>query len=211
MNVFRLWFLMILMVGNILAGCASPVYKYPPKSPEPVYDQQGRPAESIHDKSLSTPPERVIRQPQPPYGTSGEDPSAILKKPSPSTPRIGSDIPADSTSSDGYLLAVVSSLENQSEQLLAQGKTDQAFATAERAIRMDPANAKLWNLLARIQLNRGNFTQAEQLSKKSNLLAKSDKHLQADNWRIIVKALREKGQTSEAEKAMQKVMELEKN
>jgi cytochrome c-type biogenesis protein CcmH/NrfG len=108
-------------------------------------------------------------------------------------------------------LAAVSSLENQSEQHLAQDRTDQAFATAERAIRMDPTNAKLWNLLARIQLERGNYSQAEQLSRKSNLLAKNNKRLQAENWRIIVKALREKGQTSEAERALQRALELEKN
>jgi Flp pilus assembly protein TadD len=210
MNICRLVFMLTFLAGFILSGCAAPVYKYPPKSPEPVYDQQGRPVGSSPGSPFP-PSDQQIRQPRAPYETSKDDPSAVLQKPPVSPPRIGSDVHADSASSDDYLLAAVSSLENQSEQLLAQGRTDQAFTTAERAIRMDPANAKLWNLLARIQLERGNYSQAEQLSRKSNFLAKNDKRLQAENWRIIVKALRENGRTSEAERALQKAMELEKD
>ncbi len=207
MNIFRLLFLVVFLAGNILSGCAAPVYKYPPRSPEPVYDQQGRPVGGPPESSR--PSEQQIRQPRTPYGTSRSDPLAVPPRSSP--PRIGSDVHPDSASSEDYLLAAVSSLENQSEQLLAQDRPDQAFTTAERAIRMDPTNAKLWNLLARIQLERGNYSQAEQLSRKSNLHAKNNKRLQAENWRIIVKALREKGQTSEAERALQRALELEKN
>jgi tetratricopeptide (TPR) repeat protein len=210
MNNFRLFFMVIFLAGFILSGCAAPAYKYPPKSPEPVYDQQGRPVGSYPDSPFPSSGQQ-IGQPRPPYGTSGDDFSAGTQKTPVSPPRIGSDVHPDSASSDDYLIAAVSSLENQSEQLLAQGRTDQAFTTAERAIRMDPTNAKLWNLLARIQLERGNYSQAEQLSRKSNYLAKNDKRLQAKNWRIIVKALREKGQASEAERALQKALELEKN
>jgi Flp pilus assembly protein TadD len=210
MNIFRLAFMVIFLAGFILSGCAAPVYKYPPKSPDPVYDQQGRPVGSSPD-SPYPPSDQKERQHRAPYEISKDDPSPVPQTPSHTTPRIGSDVHPDSASSDDYLLAAVSSLENQSEQLLAQGRTDQAFATAERAIRMDPTNAKLWNLLARIQLERGNYSQAEQLSRKSNFLAKNDKRLQAKNWRIIVKALQENGRTSEAERALQKALELENN
>lgn len=208
MNIFRFLFPVVFLAGNILSGCAAPVYKYPPQSPETVYDQQagsvGAPSDSSHPPS-----DQQIDQPRPPYDTQGDDPLVVPQRPSP--PRIGSDVYPDSAYSDDYLLAAVSSLENQSEQHLAQDRTDQAFATAERAIRMDPTNARLWNLLARIQLEQGNYSQAEQLSIKSNLLGKNHKRLQAENWRIIEKALREKGQISEAERALQKALELERN
>jgi tetratricopeptide (TPR) repeat protein len=207
MNSFRMLFLMVFLAGTFLSGCATQVNKYPTTSQGSVYDQPG--------KSVGIPPEdsysdQQMSQPREPYGTSEIDPFAVPQKPLP-PPRIGTDVPSESAASDAYLFAAVSSLETQSEQLLAQGKTDQAFAMAERAIRIDPANAKLWNLLARIQLGRGNYSQAEQLSRKSNFLATNDKRLKAENWRIIVMALREKGHTSEAEKAWQKVLELEKN
>ncbi len=208
MNIFRFLLPVVFLAANILSGCAAPVYKYPPQSPETVYDQQagsvGAPSDSSHPPS-----DQQIHQPRPPYDTQGDDPLVVPQRPSP--PRIGSDVYPDSAYSDDYLLAAVSSLENQSEQHLAQDRTDQAFATAERAIRMDPTNARLWNLLARIQLEQGNYSQAEQLSIKSNLLGKNHKRLQAENWRIIEKALREKGQISEAERALQKALELERN
>jgi tetratricopeptide (TPR) repeat protein len=210
MNKFRLLLLLFFLAGTIMSGCASPVYRYPSQSHEPVYDPQGRSGGDFPE-SRPLPSDQQTPQPRAPHGTSESDPFRVPQKPLPSPPRIGSDVHPDSASSDAYFLAAVSSLENQSEQLLSQGRTEQAFATAERAIRIDPTNAKLWNLLARIQLRRGNYSQAEQLSRKSNLLAKNDKRLQAENWRIIVMALREKGQTGEAEKALQKVLELEKN
>jgi tetratricopeptide (TPR) repeat protein len=208
MNSFQILFLMVIMAGTFLSGCATQINKYPTTTPGSVYDQQG--------KSIEIPPEdnsysdQKMPQPEAPYGTSEMDPFAVPQKPLP-PPRIGSDVPSESSASDAYLFAAVSSLETESEQLLAQGRTDQAFAMAERAIRIDPVNAKLWNLLARIQLRRGNYSQAEQLSIKSNFLAKNDKRLKAENWRIIVTALRERGHTSEAERALQKVLELEKN
>jgi tetratricopeptide (TPR) repeat protein len=208
MNSFRILFLMVFLAGTFLSGCATQINKYPTTSPGSVYDQPG--------KSVGIPPEdssysdQQMPQPEAPYGTSEIDPFAVPQKPVP-PPRIGYDVPSESSASDAYLFAAVSSLETQSEQLLAQGRTDQAFAMAERAIRIDPSNAKLWNLLARIQLGQGNYSQAEQLSRKSNYFAKNDKRLQAENWRIIAMALREKGHTSEAERVLKKVMELEKN
>jgi tetratricopeptide (TPR) repeat protein len=208
MNSFKILFLMVFIAGTFLSGCATQVNKYPTTSQGSVYDQQG--------KSVGIPPEdssysgQQMPQAEAPYGTSETDPFAVPQKPLP-PPRIGADVPSESSASDAYLVAAVSSLETQSEQLLAQGRTDQAFTMAERAIRIDPSNAKLWNLLARIQLGQGNYSQAEQLSRKSNFLAKNDKHLQAENWRIIAMALREKGHTNEAEKVLQKVLELEKN
>lgn len=207
MNISRLITLLAFLSGIILAGCAAPVYKYPPQSRQPVHDQKGISDMDSDKSTLSS--DQTSLQTREPSGNLTGDPSIAAQRPSP--PRIGSDVHTDSGASNDYLLAAVSTLENQSEQLLNQGKTDQAFTTAERAIRMYPDNAKLWNLLARIQLERGNYSQAEQLSRKSNLLAKNNRRLQAENWRIIMKALNEKGQASEAERALQKALELEKN
>jgi len=211
MNIFRLILLLIFLTSGILSGCAPAVYKYPPKSTTGVYDQYGRPVD-VPPSDTGLPPtgSQQTSIDRTPFETPEIDPSAMPQKSPPSPPRIGSDTHSASVSPDNYLLAAVTSLKKESEQLLAQGRTDHAFATAERAIRMDPTNAGLWNLMARIQVERGNYLQAEQLSRKSNLLAKNDRRLQAENWRIIAWALREKGQTTEAEKALQKVRDLGK-
>ncbi|MFP4350598.1 MAG: tetratricopeptide repeat protein, partial [Desulfococcaceae bacterium] len=102
-----------------------------------------------------------------------------------------------------------SSLAEQAEAELSTGQVDRAFSTAERAIRIDPNNPKLWNLLARIQMERSNFAQAEQLARKSNLLSRGDRALQARNWRIISDSFQERGETEAAKAALRKAWELE--
>ena len=110
---------------------------------------------------------------------------------------------------DDNLIAAVSSLEDRAERELSTGQVDRAFATAERAIRIDPKNGELWNLLARIQMERSNFIQAEQLARKSNLLSRGDRALQARNWRIISDSFGERGETAAAKEALRKAWELE--
>jgi len=108
-----------------------------------------------------------------------------------------------STESD-YLLAVVTPLADQSSRHLANGEFEKAQTTAERALRIDPNNAELWHLMGKIQLACRNFSQAEQLARKSNLLAKGNPQLQARNWRMIADSLRGKGDASAAEAALEK-------
>ena len=93
---------------------------------------------------------------------------------------------------------------------MEMGQLDRAFATAERAVRIDPYNAKLWNLMARIQFKQENYSQAEQLAKKSNLLAKNDdRALKSMNWKIIAAVLSQRGQEEQAGEALQQAQEYE--
>ncbi|MDM8516742.1 tetratricopeptide repeat protein [Desulfobacterales bacterium HSG16] len=80
---------------------------------------------------------------------------------------------------------VITKLMLRAEQQMELGKYDDALTTAERAIRIDTTNASLWNLLARIYMNKGDPVQAEQMAKKSNLFAKGDKQLIKQNNEII--------------------------
>lgn len=81
--------------------------------------------------------------------------------------------------------------------LIARADTQQhsgdlaaAAATLERALRIDPGNAKLWSELASVRLAQGQFWQAEGLAAKSNSLARNDFAIQARNWRMIANARR---------------------
>lgn len=104
----------------------------------------------------------------------------------------------------------VEELIRQTRAQMEKGQLKPAFATAERGLTIDSSDARIWNLMAEIQLKQNNPAQAEQLAKKSNLLAKGNKSLQAKNWRIIAEALRRKGSDKEADGAFYKASELEK-
>ena len=96
---------------------------------------------------------------------------------------------------------IVLELTAKARRQMKSGEPDHAFSTLERALKIDPSDPVPWNMLAGIQLKRGNMEQAEQLAKKSNLLAKGDKSLRSKNWRIIAEALEKKGLAKEAEAA----------
>jgi Flp pilus assembly protein TadD len=70
----------------------------------------------------------------------------------------------------------------------AAGKLSNAAATLERALRIEPANPRLWQELARVRLQQGQFAQAESTAMRSNSYAGSDAALRAENERIIENA-----------------------
>ncbi len=125
--------------------------------------------------------------------------------------RLGSADKPVKSEDNGYLIAAASRLWDQARTEMAMGRYDQALSTVERAIRIDGENPRLWTLMAKIQLKRKNFYQAEQLARKSNLLSVKNPSLRAENWRIIAKALNKLGKSESAEKAIKRAEKLEKN
>ncbi len=93
---------------------------------------------------------------------------------------------------------IASNLKHKAAREMRSGKRDQAFSTLEQALRINPNDPAIWHMLAQIQLDRGNFGQAEQLARKSNLLAGKNEKLRRKNWRIIALALDRKGLKEEA-------------
>ncbi len=70
-------------------------------------------------------------------------------------------------------------------ELASSGNLAAAAAHLERAIRIDPRNAQLWNQLAHIRLQQGRFAQAASLAAKSSSLAAGNPELLKDNRAII--------------------------
>lgn len=70
----------------------------------------------------------------------------------------------------------------------AAGRLSNAAATLERALRIEPANPRLWQELARVRLQQRQFAQAESTAMRSNSYAGSDAALRAENERIIEQA-----------------------
>lgn len=96
--------------------------------------------------------------------------------------------------------AVVALLDNANRQA-GSGNLDSAAAALERALRIEPRNAALWQRLADIRLRQKQPDQAESLALKSNTLAVGDAATQAGNWRIIAKARRARGDAAGAAQA----------
>jgi cytochrome c-type biogenesis protein CcmH/NrfG len=67
----------------------------------------------------------------------------------------------------------------------AAGRLPNAAATLERALRIEPRNARLWHELGQVRLRQRDYAQAESLAARSNTLAGSDAELRAANQRLI--------------------------
>ncbi len=98
----------------------------------------------------------------------------------------------------------VLALESDIESNLKAGSYADAAASLERAIRIQPKNPELWHVLAEVRLKQQQPGLAEDLAKKSNLLAKGNADLIRSNWAIIAESLRLKGDTAGAADAMAK-------
>ncbi len=101
-------------------------------------------------------------------------------------------------------------LAEQSDAALAAGDLRRAGLQLERALRIAPRDAGLWNRLARVRLQQGEFQQAERMSQRSLQLESSDHALALANWRVIAEARERMGDAAGAEQALDEVRRLER-
>ncbi|HEU4924552.1 MAG TPA: tetratricopeptide repeat protein [Burkholderiales bacterium] len=85
----------------------------------------------------------------------------------------------------------------------ASGNLAGAAASIERAIRIEPRNARLWHELARVRLKQGQYAQAENVAARSNSWAGDDRALRAENWRLIAESRRARGDSEGAKAALE--------
>ena len=82
----------------------------------------------------------------------------------------------------------VDALVLAANQNSSSGNLEVASATIERAIRIEPRNANLYYKLALVRLNQSKPRLAEDLAKKSALLAANDSTLKKHSWLLIAHA-----------------------
>ncbi len=70
----------------------------------------------------------------------------------------------------------------------AAGRLPNAAASLERALRIEPRNPRLWQELARVRLQQGDYAQAESTAARSNSYAGNDSAQRAENQRLIDEA-----------------------
>lgn len=100
-------------------------------------------------------------------------------------------------SDNSAVVALMDSARND----IAAGKSDSAAASLERALRIEPRNPLLWQELARLRLQQGQYQQAEGLAARANAWAGNDKALRAQNWRLIGEARLKRGDHAGAQAA----------
>lgn len=111
--------------------------------------------------------------------------------------------PADTTSA-----AVLALIKKARTDAMA-GEMDKAMLRLERAVRIEPANAAVWHYMAKLFLQQENYKQAAGYAARSSSLARSNRTLIIDNWRIIAHARYRQGNLKAAQKAQNKINTLQ--
>lgn len=155
----------------------------PPAEPEVV--EEDRPMASM----TALPSESAASGPSGGAAPTASAPVVAYAPPAPPAPAL-------SPATDG--------LARQAEQQRQMGDYVGAAATLERALRIQPQEAYLWNRLARVRMEQGSHTQAGNLAARSNALAKDQPELKRDNWSIIAVSKRVAGDAEAAAAAEQK-------
>ena len=185
----------LLGFALLSAGCAMNPFQSSPRAP--VEQPQPVPA------------------PQPTQGkhierTPAQEPPPAVATPMPEPPASKDEmqaLPVEKPVTEKSVPAVIALLDDSDRQAAA-GKQQQAIASIERALRIDPKNPLLWNRLARLRLQDGQWPQAIAMAKKSNVLAVKDRKLQSDNWGIIARAREATGDKDGARQALDMAQQL---
>ena len=105
--------------------------------------------------------------------------------------------------------AAVLALIKKARSDAMDGNMDKAMLRLERAVRIEPANAVVWHYMAKLFLQQENYRQAAGYAAKSSSLARGNKNLVIDNWRIIAHARYRQGHLKAAQKAQDKINTLQ--
>lgn len=189
--------LVCLTIGALLltAGCSTgPIPRR--SAPAPVVRPESAPAPQVLGRPDSAAvPESIpypARDPLEPELTPYSD---VQSRPAPSTDGLRAPVSSGNT-------AVVALLSSANKQQRG-GDVAGAAATLERALRIEPRNARLWHQLAVLRFEQQNYRMAADLADKSNSLAPNDAELTRANWRLIARARSELGDSAGARQAQQ--------
>jgi len=148
--------------------------------------------------SATPTPRPVQPAPQPKPGSTlppAERSVAMAPAPAPAP------IPAPVAIAVPSLPPAADALARQAEQQRQSGDYAGAAASLERSLRIAPNESYLWNRLARVRLEQGQYPLAGNLASRSNGLASAESGIKRDNWRIIAEARRRAGDSAGASEA----------
>ena len=173
--------ILFICVIWLLAGCSGFASK---QDPAPVYgkaDTPGKKTKAAVDRdSEQTAQIKVVQDP------------VILKQ---------QELAVKSQSKSS---TVVVALLTEADVSYKQGNLDESVSTIERALHIEPRNPLLLYKLASLRLQQGLPDLAENLAKKSALLAEGNASLKKQNWLLIATAREQMGDLAGAEAARKK-------
>jgi len=158
----------LFLIVAVLAGCATTSEMPPMQAPVIT-------SAKIDD---------AIRRPVPVYEFPERDAEAEQDAGQGEAQGIELQSPGYSNNSTSTSRTVLALLDQASKQE-NMGRPERAAAALERALRIEPKNARLWHRLAVIRFEQGQYVQAESLAAKSSALAAGDWHLKQKNSEII--------------------------
>ncbi len=196
-NGFRL--LSLAAVLFAMAGCSPAVRQGPPA---PVVGPGGSGATpppssgNVTVTPLKAPEIQAVEQtPVQPY--RGPESTAPLQAApeSATAPAVAASPPATGAGEQVAMVTpsrpmskAVRTLLQQAELQRSSGDLTGAAATLERALRIEPESAYVWNRLAHVRGQQGQTGLAGELAAKSNSFAGTDETLKRDNDRLIAAA-----------------------
>jgi len=160
--------------GLFLGACAAP-------EPAPVEER-------------APPPEEEAAAP------AEEEMGAVVRPLEESTLEV-EPLPEATTPRESAANPAVVALLNDAEQQSRAGRLEEAAATLERALQIDPDNPWLWHRLARVRLEQERWTEAANLAARSNAQAGGERTLMAGNWELIAEARAAQGDEAGAREA----------
>lgn len=174
-----------LVVMALLGGCS--VYRAPPVVMQPA-------------------PGPVLAAPIN-TDTGGVDPSPVITEPAPASPR---QLPAQPARqlADGSRVPAVQGLLATAERERRAGRLETASVALERAQRLAPQSALVYQRLAEIRLQQKRAAEAEQFARKGMGFA-TGPAAQAVLWRLIAEARRQQGRMPAAHEAAARAAALE--
>ncbi len=155
--------------------------------------QQGKHGSSGTEPVIVNPPEALPESPPPTPPTTTPP---LVTRPQPPPPGGFPKTLPESGASPAVL-----ALYRQAEDSRAAGKFDKALSQVERALRIEPRNAFLWQSLGDIHLRLQHADQAESAAQKSTSLAHGNPWLDGPNWRLIAAARQTRGDSAGAKLA----------
>lgn len=184
------------LLALTLAACQTPRSgrpdPAPPPTPTPGVVVPGQPAPILVPEDSD-----AVPQPLPEAAPGAVEVSPPLR-PVPDYPRSAEQVSG----------AAVTSLIRQARAQRQAGQPDQAAASLERALRIEPRNYFVWSALGQTYLAQKNYAQAESVAQKSTVLARGNVWVELENWKTIAIARQARGDAVGALQAQARVDEL---
>lgn len=165
---------------GFLAGCSTPPRQ---GDPAPIISREGY-------TSSQPITQQVTRQEGQVKITALQQDSAISAKPVPNR--------------------AVQLLQERAQAQMKNGDLSAADKSLDRALSIQPKNARTWNLLAHLRAEQSSYAMAADIAAKSNTMVTADETaLKKDNLLLIAKMKSLLGQTAEAERVLKQANSIE--